>query len=265
VRSQYYQKDLITKKQKSFSTHNMNFTDQWKLFIHQLQDDICKALETADGGAKFIEDVWERPEGGGGKTRVISNGNTFDYQGRQISCEHGERRVVRYEHDGSVTVIADSYNGKRLNSPNDVAVHQDGSIWFTDPPFGGSLYEGVVDAAGGPGNPQGRINSRAGQAAGAGALKRDLPNNVYRVDANGRVTIAMDQEALGSVPNGITFSPDYKNLYIVARGGVIGSFAAAMTSVSRAVCAASNPQRRSDNRAAQTIPAATASPCSHAP
>lgn len=150
-----------------------------------------------------------------------SNGNTFDFQGRQISCEHGERRVVRYEHDGSVTVIADSYNGKRLNSPNDVTVHQDGSIWFTDPPFGGSLYEGVVDAAGGPGNPQGRINSRVGQAAGAGALKRDLPNNVYRVDADGRVAVAVDQDTLGSVPNGITFSPDYKKLYIVARGGVI--------------------------------------------
>jgi gluconolactonase len=150
-----------------------------------------------------------------------SNGNTFDFQGRQISCEHGERRVVRYEHDGSVTVVADSYNGKRLNSPNDVAVHKDGTIWFTDPPFGGSLYEGVVDAAGGPGNPEGRINSRAGQAAGAGALKRELPNHVYRVDTGGRVTIAIDQDALGSVPNGITFSPDYRKIYIVARGGVV--------------------------------------------
>src|SRR5947208_5719293 len=79
-----------------------------------------------------------------------SNGNTFDFQGRQLSCEHGARRVVRYEHDGSITTIADSYQGKRLNSPNDVAVHQDGSIWFTDPPYGGSLYECMVDAAGGP-------------------------------------------------------------------------------------------------------------------
>ena len=64
-----------------------------------------------------------------------SNGNTFDYQGRQISCEHLTRRVVRYELDGSATVIADSYNGKRLNSPNDAVPHPDGSIWFTDPPF----------------------------------------------------------------------------------------------------------------------------------
>jgi gluconolactonase len=60
-----------------------------------------------------------------------SNGNTFDFQGRQLSCEHLTRRVVRYEHDGSVTVIADSFNGKRLNSPNDVVPHPDGSIWFT--------------------------------------------------------------------------------------------------------------------------------------
>ena len=150
-----------------------------------------------------------------------SNGNTFDFQGRQLSCEHSGRRVVRYEHDGSVTVIADAYDGKRLNSPNDVAVHQDGSIWFTDPPFGGSLYEGMVDAAGGPSNPQGRLNPRAGQPAGAGVLKRELSNNVYRVDATGRVTLVIDQETLGSNANGITFSPDYKKLYLVARGGVV--------------------------------------------
>ena len=65
-----------------------------------------------------------------------SNGNTFDYQGRQLSCEHGGRRVVRYEPDGSVTVLADRFEGKRFNSPNDVVVHPDGSVWFTDPPWG---------------------------------------------------------------------------------------------------------------------------------
>src|ERR1700736_4235799 len=81
-----------------------------------------------------------------------SNGNTFDFQGRQISCEHLTRRVVRYELDGSATVIADSYNGKRLNSPNDVVPHPDGSIWFTDPPYGGQLYEGEPDAPGSPSN-----------------------------------------------------------------------------------------------------------------
>jgi gluconolactonase len=150
-----------------------------------------------------------------------SNGNTFDFQGRQLSCEHAGRRVVRYEHDGSVSVIADSYDGTRLNSPNDVAVHRDGSIWFTDPPFGGSLYEGMVDAAGGPGNPQGRINAAAGQPAGAAVLRRELPNNVYRVDASGRVTLVIDQMTLGSAANGLAFSPDYSKLYLVARGGVV--------------------------------------------
>src|SRR5262249_32002733 len=76
----------------------------------------------------------------------------FDFQGRQLSCEHLTRRVVRYEHDGTATVLADSYSGKRLNSPNDIVAHPDGSYWFTDPPYGGQLYEGEPDAAGGPSN-----------------------------------------------------------------------------------------------------------------
>ena len=74
-----------------------------------------------------------------------SNGNSFDFQGRQLSCEHLTRRVVRYELDGSITVLADSFEGKRLNSPNDVVAHPDGSYWFTDPPYGGQLYEGAPD------------------------------------------------------------------------------------------------------------------------
>ena len=83
---------------------------------------------------RWIEDdgrttVFRSPSGN-------SNGNTFDYEGRQLSCEHGGRRVVRYEYSGGVTVIADSYEGKPLNSPNDVVVHPDKSIWFTDPPYG---------------------------------------------------------------------------------------------------------------------------------
>lgn len=150
-----------------------------------------------------------------------SNGNTFDFQGRQLSCEHSGRRVVRYEHDGSVTVIAEAYDGKRLNSPNDLAVHQDGSIWFTDPPYGGLLYEGMVDAAGGPGNPQGKLNAKAGLPAGSGTLKRELSNNVYRADPSGKVTLVIDQETLGSAANGVTFAPDYKKVYLVARGGVV--------------------------------------------
>ena len=147
-----------------------------------------------------------------------SNGNAFDHQGRQVSCEHSGRRVVRYEHDGSITVIADSYNGKRLNSPNDIAAHPDGSYWFTDPPFGESLYEGMVDAAGGPGNPQGRLNARAGQSAESGVLKRELSANIYRVDPSGRVALLIDEKSLGGTGNGITFSPDYKKLYVVSRG-----------------------------------------------
>src|SRR5438128_1332796 len=93
-----------------------------------------------------------------------SNGNTFDFQGRQLSCEHLTRRVVRYEHNGSITVIAERFEGKRLNSPNDVVPHPDGSYWFTDPPYGGQLYEGAPDAAGGPSNAAGRLKSRRAQA-----------------------------------------------------------------------------------------------------
>ena len=98
-----------------------------------------------------------------------SNGNTFDFEGRQLSCEHLTRRVVRYEHDGSVTVIADSYNGKRFTSPNDVVPHPDGSYWLTDPPYGAQLYEGQTDEAGGAANPA-----------------TSLPSSSIAIDANWR-------------------------------------------------------------------------------
>lgn len=167
---------------------------------------------------RWLEDdgrvtVFRQPSGN-------SNGNTFDHQGRQLSCEHQGRRVVRYEHDGSITVIADSYQGKRLNSPNDIAAHPDGSYWFSDPPFGGQLYEGMPDAAGGPSNQIGRLNPKAGQPIGSGVLKRELPNNVYRVDPSGRVDLVITEESLGGPGNGVTFSPDYKRLYVVAQGKV---------------------------------------------
>ncbi len=121
-----------------------------------------------------------------------SNGNTFDSEGRQISCEHGGRRVVRYEYDGSVTVIADSFDGKPLNSPNDAVVAPDGSIWFTDPPYGiRGNYEG----------------SRA---------ESELPFAVYRVDTTrGRITRVTDEIA---APNGLCFSPDYSQLYVADTG-----------------------------------------------
>jgi gluconolactonase len=121
-----------------------------------------------------------------------SNGNTFDNEGRQISCEHGGRRVVRYEYDGSTTVIADSFDGKPLNSPNDAVVAPDNSIWFTDPPYGiRRNYEG----------------SRA---------ESELPFAVYRVDAvNGQISMVTDEIA---APNGLCFSPDYSQLYVADTG-----------------------------------------------
>ena len=146
-----------------------------------------------------------------------SNGNTFDFEGRQISCEHGARRVVRYEHDGSIAVVADTYEGKRLNSPNDVAVHRDGSIWFTDPPYGGQMYEGAPDENGGPSNLAGRLNSKAGQPAGMGRFKRELPTSVYRVDPSGRMDLVVTEDQVPD-PNGITFSPDFKKLYVASTG-----------------------------------------------
>jgi gluconolactonase len=121
-----------------------------------------------------------------------SNGNTFDFEGRQISCQHGARRVARYEHDGTVTVIADKFQGKPLNSPNDIVVHPDGAIWFTDPPYGilGN-YEGFQ-------------------------AKPEIKEAVYRVDSKtgkiDKVTDELDK------PNGICFSPDYKKLYVCDTG-----------------------------------------------
>jgi gluconolactonase len=117
-----------------------------------------------------------------------ANGNTRDRQGRLVTCEHGGRRVVRTEYDGAITVLADSFEGKRLNSPNDVVVKSDGSIWFTDPPFGilGN-YEGFK-------------------------AEPELPQNVYRVDGQ---TGALSVVATARGPNGLAFSPDESKLYLV--------------------------------------------------
>ena len=122
-----------------------------------------------------------------------ANGNTRDRQGRLVTCEHG-RRLTRTEHDGTLTILMDSWQGKRLNSPNDVVVRSDDSIWFTDPPFG------ILDDYQGT-----RADPELGQ-------------NVYRLDGEtGEASIVAD-DILG--PNGLCFSPDEKILYIVESRGV---------------------------------------------
>jgi gluconolactonase len=119
-----------------------------------------------------------------------ANGNTRDRQGRLITCEHGGRRVVRTEYDGTITVLCDRVDGKRLNSPNDVVVASDGAVWFTDPPFGLiSYYEGQVATS-------------------------ELPQAVYRIDPISGVAACVMDGIPG--PNGLAFSPDERKLYIVA-------------------------------------------------
>lgn len=150
-----------------------------------------------------------------------ANGNAFDFQGRLVTCEHRGRRVVRQELDGSMTVVAEFFEGKHLNSPNDVCVHPDGSYWFTDPPFGTNLYQGVPDGPGGALRQQNeRINNRVGYPAGSGTFKGELPGHVYRVDAQGRVTKVIDQDEFGGPSNGLCFSQDYKKLFVISRGSI---------------------------------------------
>ncbi len=126
-------------------------------------------------------DVWEHPAG-------FANGRTVDPEGRFVSCQHGHRRVVRREHDGSTTVLADSYRGRRLNSPNDVVARSDGSVWFTDPTYGIlTEYEG----------------HRGTEEVGG--------RNVYRWAPDEPLAAVCD--AL-TQPNGLVFSPDESLLYV---------------------------------------------------
>ena len=140
---------------------------------------------------RWIEDdnrvtVFRKPSGN-------SNGNTFDYHGRQISCQHGPRRVVRYEHDGSETVLASHFNGKKFNSPNDVVVNRnDDSIWFTDPSYG-------------------IMKNYTGTKA-----KSELKEAVYRIDSKtGKISKVTDDIIK---PNGLCFSPNLKKLYVADTG-----------------------------------------------
>ncbi|WP_410591577.1 SMP-30/gluconolactonase/LRE family protein [Amycolatopsis sp. lyj-23] len=134
---------------------------------------------------------WDETTGRVGVFRQPSgyaNGHTVDRRGRLISCEQGPRRVTRTEHDGSITVLASEYRGKRLNSPNDVVEHSDGSIWFTDPSYGiDSDYEGY------------RAESEIGAC------------HVYRAAPDGTVEIVADDFER---PNGLAFSADESRLYI---------------------------------------------------
>lgn len=122
-----------------------------------------------------------------------ANGNTFDWEGRHLACEHGGRRVVRYERDGGVTVLADKWQGKPFNAPNDLVVHPDGGVWFTDPGYGSmGNYEGD---------------------------KGDLliKEAVYRIDVKtAKVEMVTDEL---SKPNGLCFSHDYRRLFVVDSGG----------------------------------------------
>jgi gluconolactonase len=157
------------------------------------------------------------------KPSFNSNGNSFDYQGRQITCQDFFRRVIRWEIDGAMTVLADKYGGKPFNSPNDLAPHKDGSVWFTDPTFGGVLAEGHPDDGDGPSNPGGSRDPRIGNTGVglslAGGMHQALPANVYRWDPDGKVDIVLPFEP-GLAPNGICFSLDCSKVYII-RGGKI--------------------------------------------
>jgi gluconolactonase len=157
----------------------------------------------ADGRYLVFSDIpnnrmlrWEEESGQVSVFRYpsgFSNGNTRDRQGRLVSCEHGNRRVTRTEPDGAITVLAERFEGKRLNSPNDVVVKSDGSVWFTDPPYGILTdYEGH------------KAESEIGSC------------NVYRLDAAGGEPQIVCHDF--DKPNGLAFSPDEKLLYIADSG-----------------------------------------------
>jgi gluconolactonase len=156
------------------------FADHDCLLVSDLPNDRIMRW-TASGGMS----VFRRPAG-------FANGHTRDREGRLIGCSHRDRCVTRTELDGAITVLADSYQGKRLNSPNDVVVRGDGTIWFSDPPYGiNTDYEG-------------------------GKQTPELPPNLYRLDPSDGTLAVVADDFHG--PNGLCFSPDERRLYVAESG-----------------------------------------------
>lgn len=156
------------------------FADHECLYVSDIPNDRVMRW-TDDGGVS----VFRRPSG-------FANGHARDRQGRLIGCSHRDRCITRVELDGTLTVLASHYRGKRLNSPNDIVCRSDGSIWFTDPPYGiNTDYEG-------------------------GKQESELPAALYRLDpVTGELTIAADDF---DGPNGLAFSPDESALYVSETG-----------------------------------------------
>jgi gluconolactonase len=154
------------------------FADHHCLLVSDIPND--RIIRWSEDGVS----VFRQPAG-------FSNGHARDRQGRLISCSHQQRCITRTEFDGRITVLAERYQGKRLNSPNDVVVKSDGSIWFTDPHYGiNSDYEGGKQTA-------------------------ELPANVYRLDVDGTLSVVADDF---DGPNGLCFSPDEQVLYVTETG-----------------------------------------------
>ena len=157
------------------------FGDGRYLLFSDIPNDRILRWDAISGGVS----VFREPSGN-------ANGNTRDRRGRLVTCEHDNRRLTRTEYDGSITVLADTFEGHPLNSPNDVVCRSDGSVWFTDPPFGIlGFYEG----------------HRA---------TPELPTNVYRCDPEGGRLEVVAGDLIR--PNGLAFSPDESRLYVVEAG-----------------------------------------------
>jgi gluconolactonase len=198
--SQRYPDPLVRILDPSFTKYRLNLAK-----VEKIASDLrwCEGpVWFGDGRYLLWSDIpnnrivkWEEETGAVSvfrKPSNNSNGNSRDRQGRLLTCEHDARRVTRTEYDGSITVIADRYDGKPLNSPNDIVCKSDGSIWFTDPPFGVlGYYEGHV-------------------------APPELPTNVYRWDPQSK-KLSVVAGAINR-PNGLAFSPDESKLYIVEAG-----------------------------------------------